>query len=88
MKTIIELIKEAKKHGGICKTYDTITSYQLDNKDGETEWTIDVYSSDSGYIYYIEITNETNGNIRKISGLDVDKWATDFYGGVEPLLDK
>lgn len=75
--TINAVYNMVNKHkDNLCYNLQYIQEIQLDNKDGETEATLELYITTSGYIYSIYFTDETTGKSKEFIGKEVDELAT------------
>jgi len=72
--TVLDLLKENRDTLSYTREY--IQEIQLDNEEGETEATLELYITTDGYIYSIYFTDETTGESKEFIGTEVDELAT------------
>lgn len=72
--TVYNMVNEHKDN--LCYNLQYIQEIQLDNEEGETEATLELYIATDGYIYSIYFTDETTGKSKEFIGTEADKLAT------------
>ena len=86
-KEIQDKVIEAIKSHNLCYNYQTIQEIQLDNEQGETEYTLEVYYTSDGYIYNIVFTDETTGKEVIQFGNKATELATRLLERETPLIE-
>lgn len=83
---ILEQVKAHKDH--LCYNRQFfIQELQLDNKNGETEATLELYYTNDGHVYSIIYTNELTGNTREITGKECEDLSMELLSGNNPLME-